>query len=381
MIFAVALAASARIAGLAYLHDGVQSLATRADCMAGGAIDTNLTWRRRRPTLDRALASISDVARIRRQLGGTCGGIAIPAAQVLAGGAVIVSPNHTAPLAVLFALDVIMRARLRFGVDGGDEMLRVVTSALLLAALSTAVSVQYAAVTFLAMTSCAAYMAPGWLKLSSRTWWTGRVLDRHRVDLGAGVGASRANACAALRPPRTISCSVVTLWESLFGLGLLAGPRVALAVAASAILFHVGCAVVMGLDGFLVPFVALLPCDVAFADLLCKHVPGPIRLACAFTITAGVALRAGMNPAYCDTAAMHAHRTGSRSRRALWLGVGATTLIWFYRPSGEGVLAALGSSGRRDSVARGGACPIEIALTAEERAELKRRARSYLRRR
>ena len=199
MIFAVALAASARIAGLAYLHDGVQSLATRADCTAGGAIDTNLTWRRRRPTLDRALASISDVARIRRQLGGTCGGIAIPAAQVLAGGAVIVSPNHTAPLAVLFALDVIMRARLRFGVDGGDEMLRVVTSALLLAALSTAVSVQYAAVTFLAMTSCAAYMAPGWLKLSSRTWWTGRALIGIVSTLELGWAPAAANACAALR--------------------------------------------------------------------------------------------------------------------------------------------------------------------------------------
>ena len=292
VIFAVALAASARIAGLAYLHDGVQSLATRADCTAGGAIDTNLTWRRRRPTLDRALASISDVARIRRQLGGTCGGIAIPAAQVLAGGAVIVSPNHTAPLAVLFALDVIMRARLRFGVDGGDEMLRVVTSALLLAALSTAVSVQYAAVTFLAMTSCAAYMAPGWLKLSSRTWWTGRALIGIVSTLELGWAPAACERLRGIASPRRSPVRVVTLWESLFGLGLLAGPRVALAVAASAILFHVGCAVVMGLDGFLVPFVALLPCDVAFADLLCKHVPGPIRLACAFTITAGVALRA-----------------------------------------------------------------------------------------
>lgn len=286
----VALVAAARLAGLAYVHDGAQSVVTRRDRATGGALDPSLTWRKHRPFLDRALVALSDRAGLRRQLTGTGSGLAVPTAQMVAGAALVIWPQTPALLAGLLILDVIIRARLRFGVDGGDEMLRVVTAVLLLGSLSAADGVHEAAAAFLAVTGCAAYMSPGLLKSSSSSWWTGRALTGLVSTLELGW-APAAHLLGRHPGAAAVLSRTLILWEALFAVGLLAGPSVALVVSASAIMFHAVCALVMGLDGFLLPFAAVLPCVVASADLVSAHVPGPIRLGCGCAVTLGVAAR------------------------------------------------------------------------------------------
>jgi len=269
---ATALDLGVRVLALALIHNAAQIIASRADFEPGGALDARLVRLRAANALDRTY---------RRIVGRTVppARLALPTAAVQIAGALVLLPfpRMWPVLLVLWLAEVVNQPLLRPGLDGGDEMLRVVTVVMFLRALTGEAVAQQAAAAFLAFLLCLAYAVSGLSKGQSIMWWSGSGLRGVLSTQYFGVTAVGRLLDRGTRLAQVLAWTTL-LGESLFFVCVLAGPRATLVGLAWAFGFHLACGVVMGLDGFTLPFAASFPCAIWASGWLAAHLPGEVRL-------------------------------------------------------------------------------------------------------
>lgn len=269
---ATALDIGVRVMALALIHNAAQIIVARRDFEPGGALDARLVRLRAANTLDRTY---------RRMVGRRVSParLAVPTAIVQIAGALVLLPfpRMWPVLLALWLVEAVNQPLLRPGLDGGDEMLRVVTVVMFLRALTANPVAQQAAAGFLAFLLCLSYAVSGLSKGQSIMWWSGSGLRGVLSTQYFGIGAVGRHLNRGTRLAQVLAWTTV-LGESLFFVCVLTGPRTALVGLAGALAFHVACGVVMGLDGFMLPFAASFPSAYWASGWLAAHVPAEARL-------------------------------------------------------------------------------------------------------
>jgi len=158
------------------------------------------------------------------------------------------------------------RWRRRLGGDGGEQMSALVLLALLLAVLPAPSTTRaWAAVVLVAAQAALAYLTAGVAKVASPAWRTGTALPGILATYTHG-DARTAGLLTRIPLLGLAGGWAVVLYECTFVV-LVLGPRdVALAVLAVGLVFHLACAVLMGLSGFVWAFTATYPCVLLAGD-------------------------------------------------------------------------------------------------------------------
>jgi hypothetical protein len=178
--------------------------------------------------------------------------------QLLAAGALIVAPTLTALVCVTAVLQLLMMKRNHLANDGSDDMVTVVlvSTAVALVAASNVAIVSWAV--FLTGQLLLAYFVSGISKAQSDGWWRG---DAVTGVVGTRIFGHPRFAQILARHPT--SGSLLTrgtfFFEVLFPAFLFAPKPVFLAALAAMLAFHLGCAVIMGLNTFVWAFAACYP--------------------------------------------------------------------------------------------------------------------------
>jgi hypothetical protein len=163
------------------------------------------------------------------------------------------------PCVVIVAVtSLLMNFRMPLGQDGSDQMNVVILLPASIAMMCNDQVAKSAALFFIAAQASLAYSTSGIAKLISRVWRSGDALSQ--VLSTSAYGNARASRMLRTRPAvAAVACWSVMLFETLFPLCLLAGPRGVLCVLAAGVVFHASCAAVMGLNCFFWSFVATYP--------------------------------------------------------------------------------------------------------------------------
>jgi hypothetical protein len=176
---------------------------------------------------------------------------------------VILSPSVVAAAAFLTLL---LPLRSRMGLDGADQVNLVILGGLLVTDLASTHLADEAYLWFLAVQSCLAYSVAGVAKLLSPGWRDGR----HLIDIFQIQNYCHEGVAAFAASHRTVmlaaSWGVIGL-ECGSPLVLLAPPALVITFLCAALLFHIGTAVIMGLNDFVWAFAALYPAVVYCATV------------------------------------------------------------------------------------------------------------------
>lgn len=178
-----------------------------------------------------------------------------------------------AALAVTAACCAILAIRLRAS-DGADKMGVVATGAAMLVALGLVLGdpwLSFAGLLWGGGQLAIAYCASGLTKLALPVWRSGRAM----ADSMAAYhfGHRHAHAVARHRGAALALSWGLMLAETLFPLALLAPPELLLGVLALFALFHLGMAVIMGLNTYIWAFAAAYPAAFALSGVL-RHAIG-----------------------------------------------------------------------------------------------------------
>jgi len=253
-----------------------------------------LNWRVAGMVLDEGSSRLSSLARLRRLLWKSFVGMPpwlftcllwIEAAVVLS---LFLFPATTDLRAAAATLLLIEMKRHYFSVDGSDEMMLLFLAATSLGGIGN--SSLYVA-WFLAAEIVLAYTTAGVYKAASPFWQKGKALlsiTRTRA-FGHPHISKLLNRYPLLAHASELS---LLLWESGFIIALVAPRPVLWMILAAGIIFHLSCALVMGLNTFLWAFAAGYPC-VIFANqqihaVVKAPVDGYVTFALALAVTTAV---------------------------------------------------------------------------------------------
>lgn len=179
------------------------------------------------------------------------------AAVLILSGAVR-GPGETVLFLVATVTSLGLALRVPFGMEGSGQMLTIICAALTLRGLSPHdVLVQKAALWFLTLQACLAYLTAGLAKYHVPAWRDGSFLTG---ILRTRCYGNRALSKLLLSAWRARFCSALVIgFECAFPLVLLAGKPWAAAFLAAGIVFHASNAFVLGLNVFFWAFVATYP--------------------------------------------------------------------------------------------------------------------------
>jgi hypothetical protein len=266
-----ALDLSARILSLAVIHDGLQTLISAPETGPGGLLDWRLTARRRHRRWDALFWRLSPDSAPYPSLVRT-----LALAQVTLGAAGLLAPRSWYLFALMLIVEVLLQPVLRPGLDGADEMLRIVIVVCALRALDQDSKVQIAAAAFLGAQTALAYLTSGLSKTQSKVWWDSTGLRGVTATEYFGTPGAARLLDGHRRIARLLSLTIMA-WEALFALALLAPGEVLLAALAVGLLFHLSCGFGMGLDGFLLPFASTYPAALILNNWLGTHLSAASR--------------------------------------------------------------------------------------------------------
>jgi hypothetical protein len=161
-------------------------------------------------------------------------------------------------LALLTCILVITRCT--YGLDGSDQMTIIVLSSVLIGSIGGEGSLAYKAATwFITLQLVLSYFVSGIYKFSSPIWRSGLAIQN--ILWLDGYGAKWAYAIVGeSRILALINCWFVMSWELFFPTIFFTGYVGFLVFLSIGLLFHMGCAVIMGLNNFLFAFLACYPC-------------------------------------------------------------------------------------------------------------------------
>jgi hypothetical protein len=241
--------------------DACEVLAHRHQLAPGGFYDFRVL-RTGRTVLWRGTAS-----RLLAPVFGYPGALVLPGLQVVASVALLVLALRAeeawswaagVATAVIFVSRSLFYLRQQIGLDGSDQMLGVVSLGLTGAFLLPDVQARQVALGYLAGQLVLAYTAAGVAKLVSPVWRSGRALPRILATVGYG---SPRVAQVLERSPLVARalCVYVIAFETLTPLLMASGSGGAWAVVLMGGTFHLGVALLMGLNVFPWAFGATFP--------------------------------------------------------------------------------------------------------------------------
>lgn len=242
-----------QLAAVWVLISAGEGFATIREVRKGGTYDARIVV----PT-----AAGAALSRLDGVTTGTSAYVLSLAMRSVGGGLLLIYPTlGTITVGWCFVASATLYARWRrgFGDDGSDQMLTIMSVTFALALLLRGGDgVLEAGLLFIGAQACLAYTAAGVAKLVSPVWRGGHAIP--------GVVATRTYG---LRPLSTLVRSIpglalILCWgtiafESSFVLAPFLPSVLLLGLLATAAAFHVGTALVMGLNGFLWAFVATYP--------------------------------------------------------------------------------------------------------------------------
>jgi len=162
-------------------------------------------------------------------------------------------------LVALFLLQLHTVSLSAVGHDGSDQMMLVVMPALAVAyAFRLSGPCAWVALWFIAAEALLAYVTSGFSKLISPVWRSGRALQL--IFNTACYGSPQVSEWLTMVPSMAfIGCWTVILLECCMPLVLILPLGVMVSMLAVAMLFHIGCAVTMGLNCFVWAFASTFP--------------------------------------------------------------------------------------------------------------------------
>jgi hypothetical protein len=184
--------------------------------------------------------------------------VVILAAELLVAAALFVAPLTAPLLLVGLGLHLLMMRRNHLSNDGADDMVVVILGSTLVATLAASQLARTAWAVFLTAQLALAYFVSGVSKAQSRAWWCGEAVP--------GVVGTRIFGHP--RFAEFLRChswaGALMTWgtlvvETLFPASLFAPRPIFLCALAAMLAFHIGCAVVMGLNTFVWAFAACYP--------------------------------------------------------------------------------------------------------------------------
>lgn len=167
-------------------------------------------------------------------------------------------PVHLLLLGVVVAGGAMRFLRAPYGSEGADEASQIVLTALLLVCLRPTPMAMQLGLWFIALQGCLAYFTSGIYKITGRMWLSGTALIGVLGTRSYGNGTLAAWFATHTTLARWVSRGL-SLSETLFPLVLLAPPSFLPIFLTWGVVFHLSCAVVMGLDCFVWAFVATYP--------------------------------------------------------------------------------------------------------------------------
>jgi hypothetical protein len=170
--------------------------------------------------------------------------------------------NHALITTCVFAVivaSIAMYWRAPLGMDGSDQMSLIVFTAVAIHQLFPGdVHIAQVSLWFIAIQGCLSYSVAGIAKLISPVWRSGEAV--RRIIGTRTYGSSRFASFVSGRAGVCIAFSwFVMLFECTFPLALAFGEAGFAVFAVLGILFHVGIALIMGLNTFVWAFVATYP--------------------------------------------------------------------------------------------------------------------------
>jgi hypothetical protein len=194
-------------------------------------------------------------------------------AQLALSAAVFVSPDSRLgwPLLVVASLVFV---RLQVGLDGSDAMARIILTANAIRLIDVG-RLTDACVLFLAAEVSLAMFTSGFSKLGSTVWLEGRSLAKTLTTVGYGDPVVSRLLWRHPELGRVASWATIAV-EVSFPLALVLPLPLAVALLATALVFHVSCARIMALGPFVWAFGATYPCVIAARDLF--HLSAPVEI-------------------------------------------------------------------------------------------------------
>ena len=201
-----------------------------------------------------------------RVLADTGASAAVVAAMAIQGGAalVVIVDGMGRPAGIIAALCCVgtsgyLRSRRQIGGSGAEQLtfIALVAFALVIAAGGSRHARQVGDA-FLAAQVVLAYFAAGAAKLASPVWRSGTAMTRILSTEGYGLPGVAELLVAHPLLDRLMCWSVVT-WEVTFPLALVGPHSVLVVFLAAGAAFHIGCAVIMGLNRFVWAFCGCYP--------------------------------------------------------------------------------------------------------------------------
>ena len=253
-----------------------------------------LNWRVAGMVMDETSFSLSRLARVRRLLWKSFIGMPpwLFTCLLWTEAAVVLSlflfPATTALRVAAAALLLIEMKRHYFSVDGSDEMMLLFLAATSLGGLGN--SSLYLA-WFLAAEIVLAYTTAGVYKAASPFWQKGKALLS--ITRTRAFGHPRISQLLRRYPLLAHASELsLVLWESGFIIALFAPRPVLWIFLAAGVVFHLSCALVMGLNTFLWAFAAGYPCVIFANQQIHTVVKAPLDgyLTLALTLVVTVAV-------------------------------------------------------------------------------------------
>jgi hypothetical protein len=197
---------------------------------------------------------------------------AVAIAQVIAAVVLVafgpMSALGRGSLVVLVITTTLIRRRRIIGGDGAEQMSDIVLITAVLALLPVPSDARITlAVVFIAAQAVLSYFTSGVAKLVSPMWRSGAALP---AILGTyNHGLAWVSRMMETRPKIGLVLGwAVILFEVSFPLVLIAPQSVAIVALGVGLTFHLGCAVLMGLNSFVWPFPATYACVLAIRGIL-----------------------------------------------------------------------------------------------------------------
>lgn len=163
---------------------------------------------------------------------------------------------------------LIVNLRTTYGMDGSDQMVVIVLSALTIARFGNQVAgVPEACVIFVAAQVMVAYLTAGVAKVVSPTWRSGVAIPAILRTASYGTEAAAIWLIDRDKIARVLCRSIIAM-ECLLPFAVLSGVPGGWVFVGGGLLFHVGTALLMGLNSFLWSFAATFPAVLYTASLL-----------------------------------------------------------------------------------------------------------------
>jgi hypothetical protein len=218
--------------------------------------------------------------------------VVIAVLDAVVAGTLLLWPSVLFLIALAAAIQMILMKRHHLTVDGSDQMLLMVLLVCLLGRIGNEAVTNRAAVSFLAAELTLAYLVAGFSKAASGYWRSGDAITM--IVQTRMYGQPKAARAVADHPSiGCVAAYAVICWESVFLLCVTAPPVVVILLLAMGVGFHLGCAIVMGLNRFLWAFVASYPSlmctNFAIRAALGDHAANMVTIAVATVVALSLA--------------------------------------------------------------------------------------------